>query len=85
MLNSDEIDKLTDEIIPSLSKKAERYEISEESIIALDWLNGRRTPHANQILKGAIINLNLGSNAPMIFKGLVEATAFGSKRIVETV
>ncbi len=83
LLNSDEIDKLTDEIIPTLSKKAERYEISEESIIALDWLNGRRTPHANQILKGAIINLNLGSNAPMIFKGLVEATAFGSKRIVE--
>jgi len=34
-------------------------------------------------LKGAILGLNLGSDAPHIFRALVEATAFGAKKIVD--
>ena len=34
-------------------------------------------------MKGAIINLNLGRDAPRIFKAVVEATCFGAKAIVE--
>lgn len=77
------IQETADKLIPILSKAAEKIPIEETGIVALDWMNGRRTPDANQALKGAITNLNLGSDAPAIFKALVEATAFGAKKIVD--
>jgi L-ribulokinase len=70
-------------IIPELSKQAALVPIGESGIVALDWMNGRRTPDANQTLKGAIFGLNLGSDAPRIFRALVEATAFGARKIVD--
>lgn len=75
------IDETSGKVIAKLSQEAEKIPIAESGIVALDWMNGRRTPDANQALKGAIIGLNLGSDAPRIFRALVEATAFGSKAI----
>jgi len=77
------IDEISDGIIAKLSEDAEKIPIGSSGIVALDWMNGRRTPDANQALKGAISGLNLGSDAPLIFKALVEATCFGSKKIVD--
>lgn len=79
----DVIDELADQIIPLLSKEAMKLSVEETSELALDWHNGRRTPDANQNLKGAIAGLTLGSDAPRIFKALVEATAFGAKAIAD--
>ena len=73
----------TDRIIPELTKAAQKIDPATTGIIALDWLNGRRTPDANQALKGAIFGLNLGSDAPKIYRALVEATCFGARKIVE--
>ena len=70
-------------LIPQLTKAAQKLTPEESGLIALDWLNGRRTPDANQALKGAIFGLNLGTDAPKIFRALVEATCFGARSIVD--
>jgi len=77
------IDETLDQIIPALSIEAAKVPVSESTILATDWINGRRTPDANQLVKGTITGLNLGSSAPLIFRALVEATAYGSKAIVD--
>ena len=77
------IDEACDKIIPALTVEAMKIPAGESSVVATDWMNGRRTPDANQLLQGAISGINLGTTAPMIFRALVEATAFGSRAIVE--
>lgn len=76
-------DEISEKIIPELTREAEKIPVEESTLLAVDWLNGRRTPDANQKLKGAITGLTLGSDAPRVFKALVESTAYGAKAIVE--
>lgn len=75
--------EISDKLIATLSAQAAELPTDENAELAVDWMNGRRTPDANQQLEGAIMNLSLGSNAPRIFYSLVEATCFGAKAIVE--
>ena len=86
-LTKEQKDQLLEEvlknIVPKLDQEAAKLELTVNDPIAIDWMNGRRTPYANQLLKGAITGLNLGSDAPTIYKALVEATAFGAKKIVD--
>jgi len=87
LINKETAEKLQleikDNILKKLNKDAALIPISENLELAVDWLNGRRTPDANHLLKGAITSLSLGSDAPKIYRSLVEATCFGSRRIVE--
>jgi L-ribulokinase len=77
------IQESTDKIIPELSKQAAQLPLEENAELAIDWLNGRRTPDANQMLEGAFSGLSLGSNAPKLFRALAEATCFGAKAIAD--
>jgi len=83
LLGNEVADTLSSQLIPHLSEQAARLPITENDLIALDWVNGRRTPDANHTLKGAITGLNLGTDSARVFKALVEATAFGSRSIVD--
>ena len=75
--------EVADSLIPALSEAASKVPMGQSAELAIDWHNGRRTPFANQALKGAILGLNLGSDAPRVFRSLVEATAFGARLIVD--
>jgi L-ribulokinase len=87
LVNADTIKKLIEEtgdkILPELNKQASQLPVEENDELAIDWLNGRRTPDANQSLEGVFSGLNLGSNAPQLFRAIVEATCFGAKAIAE--
>lgn len=77
------IEEISDNIIFELSKRAAAIVPDEQTELGLDWLNGRRTPDADQLLKGALTGLSLGTDAPAIFRAIAEATCFGAKAIVD--
>lgn len=76
-------DHLEQKTISMLSDAASELEVTEKDEVALDWLNGRRTPDANQKLQTTIEGVKLGSTTPKLFKALVEASCFGARAIVE--
>ena len=82
---SDLRDELERNLLSELSELAKQQPIQEDSELALDWFNGRRTPDVNPSLTAALFSLDLGSNPVNIFQALVEATCFGSRAIVEHV
>lgn len=77
------LDNIDDLIIPMLADAASEQPQTALSPLSMDWHNGRRTPMANQRLKGVISGLNLGSSAPDVFYSLVESTAHGAKAIMD--
>lgn len=79
----DQRESVKDKILSSLEEDALKVSDEESTTLALDWFNGRRTPDADISVKGALTELTLGTTAPMIYKALVQATAFGSRAIVE--
>jgi L-ribulokinase len=70
-------------LLKRLDEAAESSPIDEGNPVFVDWLNGRRTPDADQGLKGALLGLSLGIDAPRLYRAIVEGSAFGSKAIVE--
>ncbi len=78
-----EREKISDRILTKLTEDAMLLPDDETIPLATDWFNGRRTPDADQTVTATLGRLTLGTDAPMIFKSLVEATAFGSRAIAE--
>jgi L-ribulokinase len=78
-----ERERISDSILDRLAEEASKLADDDTIPVANDWFNGRRTPDADQTVMATITGLTLGTDAPMIFKALVEATAFGSRAIAE--
>lgn len=77
------IDKFRQQLLLNLAEEWDKNPRLDHLPITLDWFNGRRTPFANQKLKGVISGIGLGTDASLIFGSLIVATAFGSRMIME--
>lgn len=80
---SDLIGEISQSLLIELSEKASNLPTTENDLIALDWINGRRSPDVDESLKGGMMKIGMGTSAAHIFKALVEALCFGSRRISE--
>lgn len=82
-LNANNLDISESKLLKLLTEKAKKIDIKDSKVMSIDWFNGRRTPYANQKLKGLISDLTLGTEAPEIFRSLLESACFGSRHIIE--
>lgn len=79
----DEAEKSDKNIHSFLTDKAEKLKIGESGIVALDWFNGNRSVLVNSRLSGMLLGLTLGTKPEEIYRALLEAASFGTKRIVD--
>lgn len=78
-----DVEALEKSLLRELEKAAEGIEPTETAPVALDWVNGRRTPFADQRLAAAISGIKLGTDAPTLMRALLESTAYGARSIIE--
>ena len=67
-----------------LTEKAEKIAVGESGLIALDWWNGNRSVLVDVDLTGMILGCTLLTKPEEIYRALIEATAYGTRMIVET-
>lgn len=67
-----------------LEWEAARPEPGESGLLALDWWNGNRSILVDADLTGLLIGATLATRAPEIYRALIEATAFGTRIIIES-
>lgn len=78
-----EVEELGLNIHQYLEQKASEYRPGESGLIALDWWNGNRSVLVDTELGGLILGMTLQTKPEEIYRALLEATAFGTKTIVE--
>ena len=66
-----------------LERDAATLAPGESGLLALDWWNGNRSVLTDATLSGAIVGMTLGTRAHEIYRALIEATAFGTRIIIE--
>ena len=66
-----------------LEREAAKQKVGEHGLIALDWWNGNRSTLVDVDLTGMMLGMNLTTRAPDIYRALIEATAFGTREIIE--
>jgi L-ribulokinase len=67
-----------------LEREAAQQAPGEHGLIALDWWNGNRSTLVDADLTGLLIGMTLATRAPDIYRALIEATAYGTRMIIET-
>ncbi len=73
---------LEKETIRLMEEEAEKYLPRRE--LTVDWFNGRRYPSLNESVRSVFTNISLGTELPALYCAVVKGTAFGSRRIFES-
>jgi len=66
-----------------LTDKATMQRVGEHGLIALDWWNGNRSTLVDTNLTGVLLGATLLTKPEDIYRALIEATAYGTRTIVE--
>ncbi len=67
-----------------LSELARAQEVGAHGLVALDWHSGNRSVLVDHELSGVIVGITLGTRPEDIYRALIEATAFGARKIIDT-
>jgi L-ribulokinase len=67
----------------ALESEAAATPPGSHGLLALDWWNGNRSVLVNADLSGLIVGLTLATTAGDIYRALIEATGFGTRRILD--
>ena len=67
-----------------LTEKASELKVGESGLLALDWWNGNRSCLVDVDLTGMILGMTLLTKPEEIYRALIEATAYGKKKIIKT-
>ena len=67
-----------------LTRLAARQRVGQHGLIALDWHSGNRSVLVDHELSGLLIGETLATRPEDIYRALIEATAFGTRTIIET-
>lgn len=68
----------------NLENEAKKVKPGESGLLALDWWNGNRSVLVNANLSGVIVGLTLKTQPAEIYRALLESTAFGTKKILDS-
>jgi L-ribulokinase len=66
-----------------LSELAGRLRVGEHGLVVLDWHSGNRSILVDHELSGLIVGLTLATRPEHVYRALLEATAFGTRKIIE--
>ena len=80
----DEAEKQGVNIHRFLRSKAEKLLPGQSGLLALDWWNGNRSVLVDVDLTGMILGMSLQTKPEEIYRALIEATAYGTRMIIET-
>jgi L-ribulokinase len=58
--------------------------VGAHGLVALDWHSGNRSVLVDHQLSGVLVGTTLATTAPEIYRALLESTAFGTRKIIET-
>ncbi|MEU2181382.1 ribulokinase [Streptomyces thermolilacinus] len=80
----DEAEERGEDLHTLLTRKAAAQPVGGHGLVALDWLNGNRSVLVDHHLSGVVAGLTLATRPEDLYRAMLEATAFGTRVIVET-